>query len=262
MMLAELWETLPVRYPELAGKVAIVTGATHHIGLGIAARLAKEGMRVVIGGLDGADVDAAVSGLTALGADVRGVSGDLSKRETVDGLIGLAVSAFGGVDVLVNNAADMRRVHHRDASDDLLDTQIAVNLRAPMQLALEALKHMASGGSIINITSVGGTRSQYPNYPYGMTKGALDAFTRTLAVEVADRGIRVNAIAPGWTPHGTHPRDEERTRFIPMGRGATFAEMAAVAAFLASPDAGYITGQTIYVDGGLTVQLHPPYVPL
>jgi NAD(P)-dependent dehydrogenase (short-subunit alcohol dehydrogenase family) len=261
-MLAELWDSLPARYPELAGKTAIVTGGARNIGLGIAARLAKEGMRVVVGGLDSAEVEAAVAKLTELGANVRGISGDLSESKAADALLDLAVSAFGGVDVLVNNAADLRRVHHRDASDALLDSEIAVNLRTPIRLALGALKHMVSGGSIINVTSVGGTRAQYPNFPYGMTKGALDAFTRTLAVEVADRGIRVNAIAPGWTPHGAHPRDEERTRFIPMGRGGTFAEIAAAAAFLASPDAGYITGQTIYVDGGLIAQLHPPYVPL
>lgn len=267
MEISELYRHAPARYPEFRGQVAIVTGSSRGIGAGIAARLAREGMRLVITGLVPMEVESAAAQLRAEGVEALAVPGDLRREETVADLFDRTLSAYGTVNLLVNNAGDLRRVRAEHLSASLIDEQFAVNMRSPLLCALRAAEIMRphSSGSIVNISSVGGLRAHFPGLPYGITKGALDAVTRVLAIDLADSGIRVNGVAPGWIPINM-PSDSvyfrELARYVPMRKAGTPADIAAMVAFLASPDAAYITGQTFYVDGGLTTQLHPPEHPI
>lgn len=263
-----MFENAPARYPELRGKVAIITGASRNIGLAIAARLAREGMRLALSGLVAEELESVAAALQALGVQVYAFPGDLSQPGVAEQLVDTAVSTFGELHVLVNNAAVLRRFRAVDLSESNIDESLAANLKAPLMAALRAVPVIkrSGGGSIINISSVGGLRAQLPGLPYGLTKGGMDAMTRNLAVDLAMDGIRVNAVAPGLTrtrkPGGLSPADfEERSRFIPLARPGELLEIAAVVAFLASNESSYITGQVIYVDGGATAQLHPPGLP-
>lgn len=265
--LPNLYHNLPIRYPELRGKTALVTGASRGIGLGIAARLVREGMKVVLTGLEPDDVAEAAAALKSLGGDCTGIAGDLVDDHFTEGVIERTRHAFGRIDLLVNNAADIRRARAADLPPEWIDHQWAVNVRAPMTLSLLAARQMDAGSSIINISSVGGSRAQLPGLPYGVTKGALDAFTRALAMDLGGRGIRVNAVAPGWTPMNLDPERDapylrETSQYVTLHRPCTPQDIGAAVAFLASPDANYITGQILYVDGGLSMQLHPPAQPI
>jgi NAD(P)-dependent dehydrogenase (short-subunit alcohol dehydrogenase family) len=262
--LQKTYNSMPARYPELRGQVAVVTGSSRGIGAGIAARLAREGMRVVVHGLDADETTHTTAALHACGADVRAVIGDVRDAAVIDGLFD-AAAHYGRLDLWVNNAALLQRFHSDALTAAELDAQLDVNVRVPTLCAVRAAHLMRSQGSgnIINISSVGGLRAQFPGLPYGLTKGALDALTRGLAIDLGDAGIRVNAVAPGWTPHSVTPETDgdylrEVSAYVPLRTWGTAADIGAMVAFLASPDARYITGQTFYVDGGLTAQLHPP----
>jgi NAD(P)-dependent dehydrogenase (short-subunit alcohol dehydrogenase family) len=153
--------------------------------------------------------------------------------------------------------------------ESLLDSQLASNIRGPYMCAYRAAEVMreVGHGNIVHISSVGGLRAHWRGLPYDVTKGAIDAMTRAMALELAAYGIRVNAVAPGATrtertPSPEHPRVQATSRRVPLGRFGLPLEIGAAVAFLASPDASYITGQVIYVDGGITVQLSPPDQPL
>jgi 3-oxoacyl-[acyl-carrier protein] reductase len=269
MEAASLYESIRPRYPELAGQVAIVTGSSRGIGRGIAMRLAREGMKVVVNGRTSATVEATAAEMRALGADVLAVPADVGRTEDVDRLFDQTLRAFGTVDLLVNNAANLRRVHFFEVDESLLDDELASNIKGPYMCSYRAAEVMreAGGGSIIHISSVGGLRAHWSGLPYDVTKGAIDAMTRAMALELAAHGIRVNAVAPGATRTERtlppeHPRLQAVARRVPLGRFGLPLEIGAAVAFLASPDASYITGQVIYVDGGITVQLSPPDQPL
>lgn len=266
--LHQLYEHLPHRYAELTGRCAVVTGASRGIGLGIAARLAREGMKVLLCGLDAAEVENASAVLRELGGDVIGLAGDLIQQQYVDAIIPAALKAFGRLDVLVNNAADIQRTRLMDLPPDWIDRQWLINARAPLMLCRAAAPIMRPQGHgvIVNISSVGGQRAQLPGLPYGMTKGALDALTRNLAMDLGEYGIRVNAIAPGWTPMNVDSVAdaeylESTAAYLSIRRAGTPQDIGAATAFLSSDDAAYITGQVIAVDGGLSAQLHPPLQP-
>ena len=267
--LASLYPSIPARYPELAGKVAIVTGSSRGIGLGIALRLVREGMAVVINSRTPDAVQAAAAALSALGASVLAVPADVGRTAEVDRLFDATLQAFGRVDLLVNNAADLRRVHFFDVDEALLDGQLAGNIRGPYMCSVRAAEIMrrSGGGNIVNISSVGGTRAHWRGLPYDVTKGALDAMTRAMALELAQYGIRVNGIAPG--PIYNRDGDPAQSPWaaaakerVPLARLGTTLEIGSVVAFLASPDSSYITGQIVYVDGGLTAQLSPVGQPI
>lgn len=259
-------EAIRLRYPEFKGQVAIVTGSARGIGKGIAIRLALEGMRVVVTGLEPDEVEATTAYLRELGAEALGLPGDLGHTEEIDRLFEQTAKTFGRLDLLVNNAAHLRRAHFFEVTQEHLDLQLASNIRGPYLCAFRAAEMMRDGGrggNIISISSVGGLRAHWWGLPYDMTKGALDSMTQAMALELSDFGIRVNAIAPGAIRSGPrfepehNPQVKEIVRRIPLSRFGTPQEIASTVAFLASEDGAYITGQVIYVDGGLVAQLYP-----
>lgn len=263
-----IFDAIHPRYPEFKDQVAVVTGSGRGIGRGIAIRLAREGMKIVIHGLDPNEVANTHAELTELGVDAIAVASDLRDTQGIDQIFVETLSAFGTVTLLVNNAADMLRKPIFEVDEAMLDSQIAANIRGPYLCAQRAAEIMCTKatGNIINLSSVGGLRSHWIGLPYNVTKGAVDALTRTMALELAEFGIRVNAIAPGAIQTRDKLPDSafyrEAPGRIPLERFGTPQEIGATVAFLASPEASYITGQVIYVDGGITTQLSPKGQPI
>ena len=258
------FQTLTARYPELHGRVAVVTGGAKGIGLGIVLRLACEGMRIVSVDIDQNSLKESTQDIRNLDVDILPFHGDISRPEDVQRLFAQTQATYGGVDLLVNNAANLKRKRFLDQHDQLLEEQLATNIRGPYLCSYHAADMMraAQGGSIIHISSVGAFRAHWRGFPYDITKGAINTLTQALAIDLAEYGIRVNAVGPGAIRTYRTPPDEVlesrgKPPLIPMGRFGYVAEISAVVAFLASPESSYITGQVIYVDGGLTAQLSP-----
>ena len=263
--IAALFASIRPRYSELMGKTALVTGSARGIGKGIAVRLGREGMNVVVTSEVAEDVHATAADLQALGVHVLPVVADLSRAEEIEGLFDQTQKAFGAVTLLVNNAANLRRGRLLEVRPEELQKQIDVNITGAYlcsKLAAEQMRAVG-GGSLIHISSVGGLRAHWRGLPYDLTKGALDAMTRAMALDLAEYGIRVNAVAPGFTIRyerlGTASESFRLKAVprIPLHRAGTPLDIAAAIAFLASDDASYITGQILYVDGGITAQLSP-----
>ncbi len=260
----ELFQSAKARYPELAGQVAVVTGAGKGIGRGIAIRLGREGMKVVLTARTAADIEGLGAELKDLGVDALAVPGDISKPEDIRRLMDETLRAYGQVDLLVNNAANLHRVPFFKVTAEMFVDEMASNVTGPFiasYLAAEAMRDRGRG-CIVHISSVGGLRAHHPGLPYDATKGALDAMTRVMGIELIQYGIRVNAIAPGaiYTERRRpldDPRMQAYLKLIPSNRMGTPLEIGAAVAFLASEDADYIIGQTIYIDGGITAQLSP-----
>jgi 3-oxoacyl-[acyl-carrier protein] reductase len=265
---ATLFESIRPRYPELAGKVALVTGSSRNIGKGIALRLGREGMRVVVNGRTPETVEATAAGLRDLGVEVLAVTADIGERSGVKRLFDETVRTFGTVDLLVNNAAFMKRAHFFEVDQEMFERSVAANILGPYMCASRAAALMReTGGSIVHISSVGGFRAHWRGLPYDATKGAIDAMTRAMALELAEYGIRVNAVAPGATRTDRSPETDSEgaariRQRVPLGRFGSTVEIGNAVAFLASEDAGYITGQVLYVDGGVTAQLDPRTQPM
>lgn len=264
MELEAHYDAIIPRYPELKGQVAVVTGGAKGIGQGIALRLAREGMRVVVADIDEDALASTAAALRGLGVDLDAFHGDLGRPDDIHRLFERVETELEGVDLLVNNAADLDRYRLLDDHEDMLELQLATNIRGPYLCSLQAAKLMraGNGGNIIHISSVGAFRAHWRGFPYDVTKGAINAMTWAMAIDLAEYNIRVNAIGPGATrtyrtPPDDHPVIKEMSARIPMGRFGLVSEMSSVVAFLASSDASYITGQVIYVDGGLTAQLTP-----
>ena len=258
---------------KLRGKTALITGASSGIGQAIAVRFAQEGANVVINYIGSPDSAKATE---ALVAQVRGagnegkqmvVHADVSSEEDVRLMFTAALQSFGSVDVLVNNAGIQKAAHSEDIEMADFDRVLNVNLRGAFLCSREALRHFlqrGQGGVILNNSSVHEIIPKPKYLPYSISKGGMDNLTKSLALEYAGRGIRVNAVGPGAvvTPINKAWIDDPVARanvesHIPMGRPAEAAEIAAVFAFLASDDASYITGQTIFACGGLT--LYPEF---
>ncbi|HEX2924066.1 MAG TPA: SDR family NAD(P)-dependent oxidoreductase [Chloroflexota bacterium] len=252
-----------------SGKVVVVTGSTRGIGRGIAERFASEGARVVVNGRSTGSVEEMVAHLRSQGAEVLGIAGDVGLKEDVERLFDETVRAFGGVDVLVNNAGwSEPNAHILEMDEDHWDTVLRTNLKSIYLCTHRAANLMVDQsrkGSIISISSFSGDSSHRAMAAYDATKGGIEAFTRTVSLDLAPFGIRVNAVGPGAIHNETHEKDgpevmAERGRFVPLGRVGMPSEVAGVVAFLASDDASYVTGQTIYVDGGVLAQLRSPQV--
>lgn len=241
------------------GKVALVTGGTRGIGKAIALRLARDGADVVINYSRSKDAaDAAVAEIAALGVRAEAMQCDVGDREAVFAMVREAGERFGRIDVLVNSAArGLERP--RPAIDSLpkhLHHTMDVNVFGPWFAAQAAVKYMTEGGAIINLLSPGSDR-YLPKYaPVGVSKGALESLTIYLAVELAPRGIRVNAVSAGLVEgtDGVRLMDTDLVggygAKVPAGRHVRPEDVADAVAFLAGPDAKMIIGQTLLVDGG------------
>ncbi|HEY9889786.1 MAG TPA: glucose 1-dehydrogenase [Candidatus Obscuribacterales bacterium] len=254
----------------LIGKIAVVTGASSGIGQAISLRLAQEGCHVAINyrsDLDGAKTTEAEAQTLAQanGHTVKTllIQADISQAEAIARLMKTVTDAWGGFDLLINNAGIQTEAPSHEVTIDDFDRVINVNLRGAYLCAQAAIQHFLARqcpGVIINVSSVHEIIPRPLYVSYAISKGGLGNMTRTLALEYARMGIRVNAIAPGATATDInadwvdHPEKEaEVNRHIPLGRPGTPAEMAAATAFLVSDEATYITGQTLYIDGGLTL---------
>jgi NAD(P)-dependent dehydrogenase (short-subunit alcohol dehydrogenase family) len=249
---------------KLQGKVALITGGDSGIGRAVATLFAREGAAVAINYLDEeqSDAEETRAAVEEAGAECYLLPGDLSEPETCDELVDKTVERFGGIDVLVSNAAYQRRKDNLDElSDEELQHTFDTNIFAYMRLSRAALRHMKPGGAIIATSSVTGILGSAKLPDYSATKGAINAFTKTLAQSLVEKGIRVNAVAPGpvWTP--LNPADEglpskEVAKFgqqAPIGRPAQPEELAPAYVFLASnADSSYITGTVLQVMGGET----------
>jgi len=245
----------------LSGKVALVTGGAKGIGAGIARALAAEGSDVVINYLrDAAGAETIVAMIAALGRRAIAVQGDIADPADVSRLFAEASATFGAIDVVVNNASLFSFAPLADITDEQIRTMLGANLAGTLFVCREAVKHFSeAGGAIINIGSVSSTSYAPGAAVYAASKAGVTAVTGVLAIELADRNIRVNQIDPGAT-------DTEGARAIgamteqamaayiqrtPLGRIGTPADIADVAVFLASGAARWITGETIRVSGGL-----------
>jgi glucose 1-dehydrogenase len=257
--------------PGLKGKNVLVTGGSSGIGQAIAVRFAEYGANVAINYLrqpdEARDTEERVRACTAKVAQhgVRDVlvQGDVSKEDDVVAMVAAAAKGLGGLDVLVNNAGIQISRPSSELSSAEFDKVIAVNLRGAFLCAREAIKRFLDAekpGSIVNVSSVHQLIPKPDYLGYSASKGGMQNLTRTLALEYAGHGIRVNGIGPGATVTPINRawiddpvKREQVESHIPMRRAGTADEMGAVACFLASDHAGYITGQTIFVDGGLTL---------
>ncbi len=247
-----------VGHGRLAGKATVITGGDSGIGRAVAIAYAREGADVLISYLSEHDDAAETQRLVeAAGRRAVLVPGDISDPAHCRKVIGEAVEAFGRVDVLVNNAAHQASFEKLEDIDDAeWDHTFAVNIHAMFYLVKAALPHIPKGGSIINTTSINADKPNAILLAYATTKGAIHNFTAGLAQMLAERGIRVNAVAPGpvWTPliPATMPPDAVKDfgSQTPIGRAAQPAELAPPYVLLASDESSYVSGATIPVTGG------------
>ncbi len=239
-------------------KVALVTGASRGIGLAVAERLAQDGFTVIVNYSESAaPAEALVRKIEQAGGRALAAKADISDADSVRRMFDAAEAAFGGVDVLVNNAGVMTLASIADSDDASFDRHIAVNLKGTFNTLREAAKRLRSGGRIINFSSsvVG---MLMPTYGvYAATKAAVEAMTRVLAKEVRGRNITVNAVAPGPTATDLFlkgkPQDlvDRMAKMAPLERLGQPSDIADVVAFLAGPDAAWVNGQVLRVNGGI-----------
>jgi glucose 1-dehydrogenase len=243
-----------------SGKVVVITGAARGIGKACAERFLKDGAKVVI-----SDVDAGHLSQTAseLGRpdDLRAVEADVAKRADIDRLVATAVKEFGRLDVMVNNAGVARNQDFLEISESDFDEIIGINLKGAffgVQAAARQMIAQGGGGVIVNMSSVNALLAIPSLATYAISKGGMKQLTSVAAVALAPHRIRVVAVGPGtiltdMVASAIFSSDEARRSVLsrtPIGRGGEASEVASVVAFLASDDASYITGQTIYPDGG------------
>jgi glucose 1-dehydrogenase len=240
----------------LANKVAIVTGATQGIGLACAQRLVAEGASVMLADIN-PDGEAAAA---ALGERARFFAADVSQKSDVDALVAAALQAFGRIDILVNNVGVTHAVEFLDLAEDDFDRVIRINLKSMFLCGQAVAREMVkqASGCIINMSSVNAEVAIMNQVPYSISKGGINQLTRVMSLNLAQHGIRVNGIGPGTiltelAKQAVLGSPEARNTILsrtPLGRCGEPEEVASIAAFLASDDASYMTGQTIYVDGG------------
>ena len=250
--------------PSLQGRVALITGGANGIGQACAERFSTEGAQIVIADVDAASGEALAASLGKKGAGAIFARCNVADGEDIKSTIKRAVERFGAIDILVNNAAVIKAAEFLDLSEADFDQVLSVNLRGAFLMAQATARQMVAQvkagrkpGNVINMSSVNAVFAIANQVPYTIAKGGLNQLTKVMALALAEHGIRVNAIGPGsintkilksvMTDEVARAKILSRT---PLGRLGEPPEIAAVAAFLASDDASYITGQTIYADGG------------
>ena len=257
-------------YPELNNRRVLVTGASSGIGAGIALAFGASGANVLVQ-FNGNEAGArqTVQKIEAAGGKGDICKADLRAESAIDRLFDFVDTHWGSIDILVNNAGAVHKGSALDTGSAYWDNLMNINLRAPYLLCRHAARRMidaANGGNIVNVTSVAGTRSAEYGSAYATSKAALDALTRILALEWAEHGIRVNAVAPGVVPV---ERQQERLaaaaevwmEHIPLQRYGTPQDIGNLATFLCSDAASWITGQTYICDGGALARAHTPGGP-
>jgi glucose 1-dehydrogenase len=255
----------------IRGKNVLVTGGSSGIGQAIAIRFAQEGADVAINYRKSAEEAEKTRELAHAASRSAGrhdarhilIQGDVAEEADIIRMVETTIGELGGLDILINNAGIQAPTDSQDLTAESFDRIIGVNLRGAFLSAREALKHFLAAnkpGAIVNVSSVHQVIPKPRFLSYSISKGGMQNLTRTLALEYAGRGIRVNGIGPGATvtPINRAWIDDAEKRamvesHIPMGRAGTSEEIAAVTAFLCSDEAAYITGQTLFVDGGLTL---------
>lgn len=247
---------------KLQDRVALITGGDSGIGRAVAIAFAREGADVVIChvGKEKQDAEETAARVRELGRRAALREGDIGREATCREFVESTVKEFGRLDILVNNAAEQHvRESITDISEEQLERTFRTNIFAQFFLAKAALPHLKKGASIINTTSVTAYAGSPKLLDYSSTKGAIVSFTRALAINLAENGIRVNGVAPGpiWTPliPATFPDEKVETfgKDTPLGRAGQPAEVAPCFVFLASDDASYITGQVLHPNGGRIV---------
>ena len=247
----------------LDGKVAIVTGGDSGIGRAVAVLFAREGARVAILYLENEEEDAQATGrfVNNEGQDALLIAGDLADKGFCEDAVAEVIDRFGRIDILVNNAGEQHPAEDiTDISEEQLVRTFQTNVFGMFHLTQAARPHLKEGAAIINCTSVTSFKGSDELVDYSSTKGAITAFTRALAAQLADKGIRVNAVAPGpiWTPlnpfGGASPEKlKDFGKSTPMGRPGQPNEVAPSFLFLACKDASYMTGQVLHPNGGVPV---------
>jgi NAD(P)-dependent dehydrogenase (short-subunit alcohol dehydrogenase family) len=250
----------------LQGQIAIVTGAARGIGRACAERLAHEGARVVLADVEEDEGKTVCAGICAMGGEARYISADVSERLDVHNLVALTLDAFGRIDVLVNNAGVLDDAPFLDLDEAEFERVLDTNLKGAFLVAQAVAREMVKGrasaperapGAIVNMTSVNAWFGLPEHVAYAVSKGGLMQLTKSMALALAPYGIRVNAVGPGTVETQMiesvlKDRDLKRMALsrTPLGRFARPEEIAAVVAWLASAEASYLTGTTIWADGG------------
>lgn len=242
-------------------KIALVTGASKGIGRACAIRLAKDGYTVIVNySSSDAAAWAVVDEIKAAGGEAEAIKADVSDSKAVKDMIRAIGKTYGGIDVLVNNAGVVRDEYLLTMTEDNLDMCMNLNVKGYFYCAQQAALKMfrKKSGVIINMSSVSSKMALAGQAVYSATKGAVNSMTQTMAKELGPYGIRVNAVAPGFVMTemiDALPEDKkaEYLTNVPLGRFAEASEIADLVAFLASDKAAYITGQTIVLDGGLSL---------
>jgi glucose 1-dehydrogenase len=245
----------------LEGKVALVTGAAQGIGLACAVALAREGARVAIADVNASAGAAALRRLQEAGAEAAFIACDVSRKADVDKAVAAVVSEFGRLDIAIANAGIVHAADFLELQEADFDRVLSVNLKGVFLVGQAAARQMVKqggGGAIINMSSVNAILAIPNQVPYVVSKGAVNQLTKVMALSLASHGIRVNGIGPGTiltdlardAVLGNREAERKILSRTPMGRMGEPEEIGRVAAFLVSDDASYLTGQTIYPDGG------------